>query len=470
MRSEIADHGRPTAQSWPAHVRATLGLGLPLIGAHLAQVAITTTDTIMIGWLGAVALGASVLGAQSFFLMLMLGSGFAIAIMPIAAQAEGRGDVRAVRRSVRMGLWIAVGYSALCMVPLTYFEPILLFGGQDPAVVGPAAEYMRVLQWSLFPAQLSFVLRSFFVALGRPQIMLWTTVFAAVLNGFLNYALIFGHWGAPELGIVGAAWASLITTSLTFLIQCGYAAWQPALRQFELFVRIWRSDREAMAELIRLGWPIGLTVIAEVGLFAGSSMMMGWLGTVELAAHGIALQLASLAFMIPLGFSGVATVRIGNAFGRGDHSGLMRAAQTVLALGVGWGVVSAMLFVAAPGPLAALFLDETRPDSAAVLASATVLLAFAAAFQLFDCLQAVAAGLLRGLKDTRTPLLIAVFSYWVVGMPAAWLLGFPAGLGGAGVWLGLALGLSAAAVLLTIRFFRLAQPRGKPPTKARVVA
>ena len=222
-------------------------------------------------------------------------------------------------------------------------------------------------------------------------------------------------------------------------------------------------SEKAAARRLAAGKPVGLQV-------RGSSMMMGWLGTVELAAHGIALQLASLAFMIPLGFSGVATVRIGNAFGRGDHSGLMRAAQTVLALGVGWGVVSAMLFVAAPGPLAALFLDETRPDSAAVLASATVLLAFAAAFQLFDCLQAVAAGLLRGLKDTRTPLLIAVFSYWVVGMPAAWLLGFPAGLGGAGVWLGLALGLSAAAVLLTIRFFRLAQPRGKPPTKARVVA
>lgn len=443
-------------QSWPDHFRATIKLGLPIVGAYLAQIAITTTDTIMIGWLGAVHLAGSVLGAQAFFFFLMLGSGFAHAIVPIAAQAQGRGDNRGVRRSVRMGFWITFIYCAVCMVPLWFIEPILLAIGQEAEVVALSNAYMTVLQWSLFPALLTFVLRSFFVAVERPQIMLWTTVLAAVLNGFLNYALIFGNWGAPALGVVGAAWASFITTFAIFFIQCLYAAWQPMLKQLELFVRIWRADWPAFFEVLRLGWPISLTIIAEAGLFGASSLLMGWLGTIELAAHGIALQLASIAFMVPLGLSNVATVRVGQAFGREDHAGLSRAANTVMVIAAIWGILSALLFVLFPEPLSRLFLDQANPDAAAVLASSVVLLVFAAAFQLFDSLQAVAAGLLRGLKDTRIPMFMAVFSYWVIGVPAAYLLAFQFDFGGSGIWLGLAFGLFAAAILLGFRFYRLA--------------
>lgn len=449
-------------QSWSGHTRDTLKLGLPLIGGHLAQLAITTTDTIMIGWLGATALGASVLGGQAFFLLMMLGSGFAHAIMPIAAQASGRGDVRAVRRSVRMGLWIVVAFCGIGMVPLWLLEPLLLMIGQDRQVAALAGQYTSVMQWSLFPVMITFVLRSFLTALERPQIILWTTVLTAVVNGLLNYALIFGNWGAPELGIVGAAYASLITSSLGCVIICVYAAWHPVLRQFEIFVRIWRSDWPALTELLRLGWPISLTIIAEVGLFAASSVMMGWLGTIELAAHGIALQLASIAFMIPLGLAGVATVRVGQAYGRKDANGLNRAALVVLALATFAGVFSAALFLFLPEPLASLFLDTENADAVQVLAAAVLLMIFAAAFQLVDSLQAVAAGLLRGLKDTRTPMLIAVFSYWVVGIPAAYLLALPLEYGGSGIWLGLALGLSFAAILLSVRFFRVKPDRNWP--------
>lgn len=465
MSTEVVqEHGKAPvpSQSWFDHIQATLKLGLPLIGMHLAQLAITTTDTIMIGWLGATPLGASVLGSQAFFVLLMLGSGPAQAIMPIAAQAEGRGDVRAVRRSVRMGLWISVIYCALCMVPLWFLEPILLAIGQDPEVTALAADYSAILQWSLFPALLALVMRSFLVAVSRPQIMLWTTIFAAVMNGFLNYALIFGNWGAPELGVRGAAWASVITSSFMFAVICVYAAWHPILRQFELFVRLWRSDWPAFNELLRLGWPIGLTIIAEVGLFAASSLMMGWLGTIQLAAHGIALQLAAIAFMIPLGLSGVATVRIGQAYGREDFAGLHRAALTVMALAVIAGLTSASLFIFLPEPLASLFLDLKNSDAEAVLTAAVVLLVVAAAFQLVDSLQAVAVGLLRGLKDTRTPMVIAVFSYWIVGVPVAYVLAFPFGFGGSGIWLGLAFGLSVAAILLSVRFFRV-KPDGISP-------
>lgn len=449
-------HGLRITNGWPSHVQATLKLGLPLIGIHLAQMAITTTDTIMIGWLGAVPLAAGVLGAHSFFLLLMLGSGFAHAIMPIAAHAQGRGDPVQVRRAVRMGLWIEIAFCLLCMVPLWYLEPILLMAGQEERVADLAGRYIRILQWSLFPAMLAFVLRSFLVALERPQLMLWNTLASAMLNALLNYALIFGHWGAPALGIEGAAVASLVTTGLNFAVVITYSTLNRHFRPYTILVRIWRPDWSAMTEVLRLGWPISLTVIAEVGLFTASSVMMGWLGTVQLAAHGIALQLSSIAFMVPLGLGGVATVRVGLAFGRGEFDHLQRAAWTVIVLAAIAGMVSAGLFWLTPRPLANLFLDRANPEAAEVLAYAVTFLAIAAAFQLFDNMQAVSSGLLRGLKDTRTPMLIAVFSYWILGLPAAYLFAFTLGFGGWGIWVGLAFGLAAAAILLLGRFFRMA--------------
>lgn len=438
---------------WRAHVAATLKLGLPLIGAHLAQIAISTTDTVMIGWLGARELAASVLGAQGFFIVLMLGSGFALAVMPLVAQAQGAGDVRGARRATRMGLWIAVLFSVLMMAPLWSFEPILLALGQEPDIAAMATDYMRIMQWSLFPALFTFTFRSFLAALEHTRVVLVATILAAVANGLLNYALIFGHWGAPELGLRGAAIASLVSSSLSFLALAAYATIVPAIRRFEVLVRPWRADWPAFLEVAQLGWPISLTIIAEVALFAAASILIGWVGPVALAAHGIALQLASLAFMVPLGLSSAATIRVGRALGAGEYVDLRRAAVSVLILAVAFMALSATAFLAVPEPLTWLFLDAAKPDAAQVAAYAVGLLAVAATFQLVDGVQVVATGLLRGLKDTRVPMTIAVFSYWVAGMPLAYVLAFPAGLGGVGVWFGLAAGLAFAAVLLTARFF-----------------
>ncbi|MCG6857252.1 MAG: MATE family efflux transporter [Salaquimonas sp.] len=444
----------PMAQrlSLRAHVAATLKLGLPLVGAQIAQLAIQTTDTVMIGWLGTRELAAGVLAGQLLFVSLMLGSGFAFAILPMVAQANGAGNLLAARRSVRMGLWIAAGYTALMMLVLWQCESILLALGQDADIAAMAGEYMRVMQWSLFPALFTFVIRSFLAALEHARIVLVATILAAILNGLVNYALIFGHWGAPALGLQGAGIASVTSASLGFLILCAYALIVPAIRRFEVHVRLWRGDMKALIEVLQLGWPISLTVIAEVGLFASSSVMMGWIGPVQLAAHGISLQIISIIFMIPLGLSTAATIRVGNALGRRDHANLGGIAIATYGIAGAIGLASAVMLTMTPKPLIRLFLDPANPQGAQVVAIGTTLLAVAATFQIVDGMQAVAVGLLRGLKDMRVSMAVAVFSYWVVGMPLAYLLAFRAGFGGVGLWLGLAAGLLLAAIALTARY------------------
>lgn len=443
----------PPLRTWREHGAATLKLGLPLAGAQFTQMIIYTTDTVMIGWLGARELAASVLGAQSLFVVLMFGSGFAMAIMPLVAQAMGSGDIRAARRATRMGLWLVTGYSLLLMLPLWHMGAILTALGQEPELAQMAQGYTRILQWSLIPALYVLVMRSFLSAIEHTRIVLIATLCAAVVNAIANYCLIFGNFGAPQLGLEGAAIASLASNLLALAILVFYARMVESVARFEVFVRLWRADWQAFFEVLQLGWPISLTVIAEVGLFAASSVMIGWIGAIELAAHGIALQLASLAFMIPLGLSAAATIRVGHAQGQGDHPNTYRAAVSVLAIALAIALCSAALFVIAPSFLIGMFLDDANAEAGKVLAMAVPLLAVAAAFQLVDSTQAVSAGLLRGIKDTRIPMFIAVFGYWCIGMAAAYLFAFRFGYGAVGVWMGLAIGLAVVAVMLTFRFF-----------------
>lgn len=444
---------RSAPAGWAAHMRATFRLGAPLVAAQLAHQALSLTDTIMLGWLGAAPLAAGVLGWTLFFSGFILGSGFANAVMPLAAMAEGEDDIPGVRRSVRMGLWVTGLAVAALMPPLFFAEPLLRQAGQEPELAAMAGDYVRIVQWALFPAVGVMVLRSYLSALERTSVVMWAMLGGAVLNAVLDWMLIFGNWGAPALGIRGAAWATLGTNILVFAILVLYAQRARALRKYQLFVRFLRPDWPAFREVFRLGLPISATMLAEMGLFAASSLMMGWLGTVPLAAHGIALQIVSVIFMVPLGLSAAGTVRVGRALGRRDPIGMHRAAVTVLAMASSVACGGAILLWVSPEPLIALFLDRSNPDAGAILATGATLLAVAAVFQIVDTLQAVSAGLLRGLKDTRLPMVIAILSYWAVGMPTAYVLGFVLDLGGVGVWSGLAAGLACAAFLLTRRFF-----------------
>jgi MATE family multidrug resistance protein len=440
---------------WGTHFRATFSLGIPLIGAQLAQLGIHTTDVVILGRLGAAHLAAIVLSAQFFFTVFILGSGFANAVMPMVAQAYGRGDAVSVRRAVRMGMWVALAYSAL-MIPLFYnVEAILLYAGQKPEVAALAGSYLKIAQWGMAPGLLFMTLRGLVSAHGRAGIVLYVTIIILSVNAFFAYALVLGHFGFPALGMEGAAIVSFCVNLLSFLLITAYIQSRPDMRRYELFVRFWKPDWGALREVVHLGLPIGLTMLAEVGLFTGASLLMGNIGTLQLAAHGIALQLASIAFMIPLGLAQAGTVRVGVAHGRGDRLGVVRAALAVLMIAAVIAVSGGILFALVPTTLASIFLDKAGADSAAVLAIAGPFVVIAGIFQLVDGLQAIAAGLLRGLKDTRIPMVLALISYWPIGFFCAWFFAFPAGFGGIGVWFGFLSGLAAAAVLLNWRFYRL---------------
>jgi len=443
--------------SWRGHLKATLVLGVPLIGSHLAQMSVNLTDTIMVGWYGVESLAGVVLATSIFFVFFIVGSGFAMAVMPMVATAEGEGDHVQVRRVVRMGLWISVIYCTALMPALWNFKALMIAIGQKPDVAQIAQDYMRIAQWGMYPAMLVMVLKSFLSALERPAWVLWATIVGALANGVLDYALIFGNWGAPEMGVQGAALASVATGSVTFIVLAIYSQMQRNIAPYAIFVRLWRSDWQAFFEVFRLGWPIGATMLAEVGLFSAAAVMMGWLGTRELATHGIAIQIASMSFMVYLGLANVATIRVGRALGRADPSGIWRASATAAGLQLGFAAFAVAAFLTAPEFLIGLFLDDTNPQSAAIIAYGVGLLMVAAVFQVVDGLQAIALGVLRGLKDTRVPMLLAVVNYWLIGMPVSYLLGFRLNYGGYGVWSGLVFGLGLTAIALVTRYFLVAR-------------
>ncbi len=465
----MPDHASTSVEDrnrWSVHIRTILTLALPLIGAQLAQMAIHVTDTVMLGWLGAEELAGSVLGSQLFFLLFIIGSGFSYAVMPLASVAVGEGDQVSVRRAVRMGFWVVGIVSVLSLVPMWFSAPLFRALKQEPELVVLASSYLQIAMWGLPFALITTVLRAFLSAIDRPQVVLWATIAGAFLNAFLNWVFIFGNLGAPALGIEGAAIASVGTNILTVICLVLYVSYRKTPRSYELFVRIWKPDWSFFFKVSRLGGPISATLLAEVGLFAASSILMGWLGVIPLAAHGVALQIISVIFMIPFGFSQAATVRVGQAYGRSDALAIDRVAKTALVMSVGVAVLAAIALVVIPEPMIGLFLDEDNADAAAVVALGVPLLAVAAAFQIVDTLQVVSAGLLRGLQDTRVPMIIAVASYWGIGVPAAWVLAFPLGFGAPGVWAGLACGLFLAAIFLTARF--VGRARFLPRPQARV--
>lgn len=439
--------------SYPSHASAVTTLGLPLVGGHLAQIAIGVTDTVMLGWYGVDALAAVTLASSYFFVLFLMGAGFAFAVMPMVATFDAEDDEISIRRVTRMGLWLSLAYAVVIMPFMIWSEALLLLMGQTETVAADAQNYLRIAGYGMFPWLVAMVVKSYLAALERTQVVFWIAVLATLCNGLINYALIFGNWGAPELGIAGAATASLVTQAIGMVGIVAYALY--VLPHHQLFVRFWKADWEMLSRVFRLGVPIGFTGLSETGLFAATAVMMGWLGTVPLAAHGIALQCASITFMLHLGISNVATIRAGNAYGRGDRDHLARGARVVFIMSLITAVLTSVVFLVWPEPLVLVFMQSSEPARDQIVAIGVGLLAMAALFQLVDGAQAIALGLLRGVQDTTVPMFIAAISYWVVGMPCSYIFGFVLGYDGIGVWMGLVLGLACAAILLSARFWRV---------------
>ena len=464
MMQNKADQNRPDqAQNtmasrppptWGQEFRATLALAAPLAAANLLQMLTYAVDVIFIARLGDEPLAASALAVSLFGLVLWAMTSLTGAVAPLIAEAIGAGGptLRPVRRSVRMALWLAVITGVIGMGLCLLLEPIMHLTGQQPQIIALAREYNYIIIFSLIPMLLAGVLRNFVSALGRPIFATAITGVGIFVNAFANYTLIFGNFGAPELGLKGAAVATIITA---FVILAAYILairLDPRLHRYHIFGRLWSPDWERFGQIIRIGVPIALTVTAEAGIFGAAAFLMGRFGASELAGHTVALQLAALAFQVPFGVGQAVTIRVGYFYGARDPIGIKRAGWVALAISTAFMTCTASAMVIAPYTLLSIYVDPYAAKNAALVGFALQYLVLAAAFQLVDGIQAVSAGALRGLQDTKAPMWIAIFSYWVPGIGLSIGLGFFTPLQGTGVWIGLATGLAFAAVLLTWRW------------------
>jgi MATE family multidrug resistance protein len=435
--------------------RATLALALPLILANLAQVAIWTTDVIMIGWLGPQPLAAVALAFNFQYALLMLGIGVMTAVGPLVAQARGARQSRGVRRSVRQGLWAGALLAAIYTVIFLNGEAIILALGQVPENAADAGLFMRCNVAGMAPILWTVALRMFVASFDRARVVTLVTCLGVLVNALGNYGLIFGNFGLPAWGLAGAGIVSAGTNWLIFLLLLGYVVFKRPFRRYTILIRLWRPDWPRFREVFKLGLPIGATMGMETVLFATAAFLMGLIGTSALAAHTIVLQCAAISFMVPLGVGQAATIRVGINAGAGNPSAAYRAGWVALELGCGFMAMMSLVFLLFPRSLIALYLEEGDPASLEVMALGAQFFMIAALFQVVDGAQAIAAGALRGLKDTQRPMVIAGVSYWLVGLSASLALGFGLGLQGLGIWIGLALGLAAAASLLVQRFHAL---------------
>ncbi|MBC7580752.1 MAG: MATE family efflux transporter [Tardiphaga sp.] len=446
--------GAFTRAAWLAELRATLALGWPLVLTNVAQIALTTTDVIVLGRVSAPALAAGALGVNLYFAILIFAIGLITATSPMMAEAIGRGlhAVRDIRRTFRQGLWSAVIISVPAWLLLWHAESILLLFGQVPQAAADAQSFVRMLQWGFLPTLGFIALRSFVAALQRPIWALVVTGLAILFNIVANWALVFGHLGLPAMGLRGSGLATTLSNVFLFVSFALVVGFHRKFRRYHLFGRWWRADWPRFAKLWRLGVPIGATVAFEITVFNASVFLMGQFGTAAIAAHTIALQIGSVTFMVPMGLSQAATVRVGQAFGAGDRDAITRAGWTAFALGVGFMASMSALLLLTPRFLISAFLDINDAANHAVVDIAMSFLFCVAVFQIADGAQSVASGMLRGLQDTRVPMIFALVGYWGFGMPLGLLLAFRLGFGSVGIWIGLAAGLAAVALVMVWRW------------------
>jgi MATE family multidrug resistance protein len=439
-------------------LRTTFALAAPLAAANLAQMAMAVTNTVMVGRLGAMPLAAAGLGGMLYFTGGVTLQGALSAVAPLAAQALGAGDRRAAGRIAGAGLLLAVLMALPFIAALTCLDLLLRALGYDETLAAEIGCYLRAIAWGA-PAFLGFaVLRSLLAALSHTRSVMAVVLVCVAGNAVLNWMLIFGHLGAPALGVAGSGYASAINqwVMLAGLALCTRI--MPGLAALRMLRNTFAARRIEMGQILRLGLPLGGMRGIEVGVFMTAGVLMGLLGSAALGAHQLVLNCASITFMVPLGISQAATVRVAYELGAGRALAARRAGFVALALGIGFMGTAAVVLWTTPDAIIAAYVDIADPANRETVQIARQLIAIAAIFQVFDGVQVIAAGALRGYKDAMVPMLLATFGYWGIGFAACWLFAFPLGYGAVGLWWGLALGLAVVAVLLTVRLHMLAPP------------
>ncbi len=443
---------------WRQETAAIITLALPLALTMLSHIAMVTTDVVMMGQLGPESLAAGTLANHLYWLFDMFAMGLVGAVVPILAQHLGARRFRQVRRAARQGFWAAAIIAVPCTAAIWQTQAILALFGQDPDLSRAAQDYLRAMVAGFLPGLWLIVLSGFLAAHTRPRATLVVAILGIGINGLADYALMFGHFGLPALGLAGAGYATAIVSSFMFLSLLAFVSLDWRLRRYRLLGRFWRADWPQLREIFHVGLPISVTVLAEIGLFTAAALLVGLLGTASLAAHGIAVQCCAIAYMVADGIAKATMVRVGRAVGAGDDRGAARSGWTGMTLGLVYGLLPAALFWFLGGAIADLYLDPSGAESGAVTALAVSFLAVAALFQIADCTQVTVMGALRGLKDTRMPMLIALAGYWGLGLPFGAFFGIYLDLGGEAVWSGLAVGLTVVSGCLIWRFRILSKP------------
>ncbi|QOZ66667.1 MATE family efflux transporter [Bradyrhizobium arachidis] len=437
----------------------TLKLALPMVAIQLAHIAMMTIDLAFVARIGVESVAAIALASRVYLVSITFGAGLLAPIAPLAAQAFGAHNLRRMRRSLRMGLWMALLLSSPIVAFALRGEEVLLALGQDSNAARLAQQYLFGLAWGV-PAALGLLaLRHYMAAVNRPEPVLWITLGAVPAKGLLLYLLINGQLGLPRFDLFGVGLASTLVNCGTFLTALGFAIMCRPFREYRVIAHLWRFDWPSMRQLIVIGMPISIGALVSYGLFSAAALLVGHISSSALAAHQIAMQIAGPLFMVSFGISTAATVRVGQAVGRNDGPGIKRAGMVAMLLSVGVTSIMTMAVVAARLDLVHLFLGTSRSEGDPTSKLAAEFLLVGAFFFVAEGLKGAAAGSLCGLKDTRVPLLLAGIAYWPIGFLFCYVLSFKVGLGPIGIWIGLSIGTSVYAALLVLRFQILANRR-----------
>lgn len=436
-------------------IREFLKLAIPLASAQVAQAAVGFVDTIMMGHLGAESLAAGGLASTTFQLLLNTVSGIVMAVSPLVAEAYGAGQKTQIVQIARQGLWLSLLLGIPMMFVIGHLDTVMLHLGQAKNTVALADGYLNFILWGIFPALGFAMLRGYVSALSQAQVVTVIVVIGTLFNITGNYILGFGKFGFPRMELSGLGLASGLSFWLMFLLFLGYTFNHPQLKEYQFLQKLHQLKPQILKRLIVIGGAIAVTIALEYGLFAVVTFLMGILGTEVLAAHQTVYQTMYLIFMVPLGMSYAVTARVGQWFGQQDLKSARRAGYVSITVAATFMVLTAIALVMYRKQVIGIYLDIDNPANANVLTLAVPMLIISAMAQLLDGVQRVAMGALYGLQDTRIPMLLSGLAFWGVGLTSGYLLGFPLGLEGVGLWTGQSIGVAVAGVIFVWRFHRL---------------